>query len=163
FCLSDDWYRLTRPTLGELASADWLAAGDLRQADILTTDFAPIVADARRCLVFWDAHGFAVAERVLGHLLPLLQGRPHMVAMHDMSDLRYCSPSRAYGPYGLWQGEDGGEPSFQLGHIHSRVGQAISIVDFTTRNQLPLHSAEESLHAELASDPAKHATLQQQL
>jgi hypothetical protein len=161
--LDDDWVVRTGPRLRGIALPDWLAAGEFLKTDILTFDFAPVLAGAQRCLVFWDAHGFDVAECVLGRLLPLLEGLPHIVAMHDLCDLRYCSPSPAYGECGLWKGENATEPCFWLGHIASHVAQAVSVVDFTTRNALPLHSAEESLHAELGADPAKMAELRRLL
>jgi len=161
--LDDDWTVRTMPRLRGLATPDWLAAGEFLQTNILTYDFAPVLATSQRCLVFWDAHGFDVAECVLGRLLPLLADKTHIVAMHDLCDLRYCSPPREYGTCGLWKGENATEPAFWLGHIFSRVGQAISIVDFTTRNRLPLHSADESLHAELAADPVKRVELTEML
>lgn len=161
--LDNDWVVRTRPRLRGIVSDDWLAAGELLRTDIRTFDFAPVLADSKRCLVFWDAHGFDVAERVLGRLLPLLESRAHIVAMHDLCDLRYCSPSCEYGDCGLWKGEIATEPCFWLGHVFSRVPQAISIVDFTTRNALPLHSADESLHTELGDIPAKMTELRRLL
>jgi len=162
-CLSDDWFTLTRPRVAALRPPGWFERGTFLTTDIGACDAAQLVAGAQRCFVFWDAHGFELAEWVLSELLPQLAGKPHVVAMHDLCDLRYCTPPRAYADCGLWTGENATDTGFWLGNVFSRVAQAISIVDFTTRNRLPLRSADESLHAELAGDPAKYTELQQLL
>jgi hypothetical protein len=144
---------------------------------------------AQRPLVLWDAHGFEIAEWVLGKLLPALVSKPHLVLMHDMSDTRFEVPSAEYGETeiwkgtnagdlsvgpasekisrngetGVWQRTNAGDPALWLGHLFSKVSQAISIVDFASRNRLPLHSGAESLHAEIASDPARMASLRELL
>jgi hypothetical protein len=162
-CLTNHWHAVTLPKLEPLCAPAWFAPGRLIQGDILDYHFAPLLDRAERVLVFWDAHGFEVAECVLGGLLPLLANRPHAVIMHDMSDLRYCSPPREYGDSGLWQGDNGVHEKFWIGHICSSVGQAISIIDFATRNRLPLHSADESLFAEFANDAPRREELQRLL
>ena len=162
-CLSDSWSVHTLPRLRQVVPADWFAPGEILRANILSYDFSQRVREAERVLVFWDAHGFAVAECVLGRLLPLLANKEHRVLMHDMSDIRYEIPNREYSEVGIWKGSDAADPAFWLGHIFSRVSQAISMVDFATRNELPLHSAVESLHAEFAEDPARLDALRELL
>lgn len=151
-CLTRIWSRQVEPRLRQVRPAHWLARGQFLRHDILKFDFTPHLERARRCLVFWDAHGFEVAECVLGHILPLLERKPHLVLMHDLSDLRYCLAPRDYGDCGLWKGENAGQAGFRLGHVYSRVGQALAILDFAARNELPLHSADESLQTELKPD-----------
>src|SRR5262249_36519136 len=131
--------------------------------DILKYDATAAVAPAERCLVFWDANGFEIAEWVLGHLLPLLQNKGNVVLMHDLSDRRYCSPSREYGTRSNWTSPSTQAHSHWLGHIATRVGQAISAIDFTNRNDLPFHSTDESLFTELWNDPAMKAEMQRLL
>ena len=162
-CLSDDWQRATFPKLQTLIPAKWFAAADIRQSNILTCDIARGLKQAQRILVFWDAHGFHVAEWVLGELLPKIVAKPHVVIMHDLSDTRYVETSRSYGEAGLWKGMNDSEAGMFIGHIYSRVGQAISISDFATRNNLPLHSADESFHQELAGDAEKCEVLRRDL
>lgn len=152
FCLGDDWFRFARPRLAALSDEAWFEAGRFHWSNICTQDFTTTVADSQRTLVFWDAHGFDVAAAVLGHLLPLLESRSHVVIMHDLTDTRYCFQPNDYETYGLWSGANAADSGFWLGHIFSRVAQAISIVDFTTRNQLPFHSADESMHTEIGAD-----------
>jgi hypothetical protein len=155
-----DTARRLRPRCGP----EWFAAGDIRVQNILDVDFARETAGARRVLVLWDAHGFEVAGHVLGSLLPAIADRPHVVLMHDLSDTRYDGHfPPEYGEASLWHGESATWDFFRLGHVSSSVAQAISIVDFTTRNRLPLHSAGESLHHDLGSDPAKVAELRRLL
>lgn len=158
-CLSSSWFDTTVPRLRKVVPQKWFAPGHIKQGNILEYDFTAEVERAQRCLVFWDAHGFEIAECVLGNLLPSLADKPHLVLMHDMSDIRYEIPSREYGELGIWKGENAAEPALWLGHIFSRVAQSVAIVDFCTRNHLPLHSAVESLHMELAQDPEKLAAL----
>lgn len=125
-------------------------------ADILSFDYATAFASAKRVLVFWDAHGYDVAECVLGGILPLLQAKEHLVVMHDLSDARYMAPQAAtgYGP-AMYKGGNAGEPKLRLGHVISGVEQAIAITDFAARNGLELHSADHDLHTNLAHRSAE--------
>ncbi len=143
-CNSHAWRKKTRHKLARECDAEFFAAGDIREVDILRT--ALDLEGSERCLVFWDAHGFAVAEWVLGHLLPRLSLGSQRIVMHDLADRRYCGLDRSYQATPLWKGGNADLPGMHLGHVFSRVGQAISALDFTTRNELPLHSADESLH-----------------
>ena len=77
-----------------------------------------------------------------------------------MSDTRFEIPTPEYGESGIWKGTNASEPAFWIGNVFSRVAQAISIVDFASRNRTPLHSGAESLQAEIASDSGRMATLQ---
>jgi hypothetical protein len=158
-CLSDDWERLTLPRLRQVVPASWLDPLQAIRGDILAFDFAKAVAGAKKILVFWDAHGWAVAECVLGRLLPAIADRPHVVLMHDMSDHRYCTGSNAYGPAGIWKGGSGCDHRYRLGHIDSHVAQAVCILDFVSRNRIPLESGDHSYHTQLVADPARLAEM----
>ncbi len=161
--LINNWTTITMPRLQKICPPEWFAPAEIIQGDILRYDVTRAVEKAKRCLVFWDAHGFEIAEWVLGHLLPRLQSRSHVVLMHDLSDRRYCSPSREYGTRCFWKSEHPTEHSYWFGHICSRVGQAVSIIDFASRNDLPLHSTDESLFTELWNDPGKKTELERML
>jgi len=151
-CISRDWDVQTLPNLRKDVSADWFQTLTTLKANILTFDFQAILRDKKRVVVFWDAHGFEVAEVVLGYILPLLQDKMHLVIMHDLSDTRYIGDSvRCYGDFGLWKGKnDWSGPKVQIGHIQSSVEQSIAAIDFCSRNKLDLHSADESYHTELS-------------
>lgn len=148
-CQSDTWFTHTMPKLKPLVSPDWFAGGDFLRDDIIKFDYGRVLDGAQRCLVFWDAHGFDVAEAVLGGLLPHLAGRSHRVMMHDMCDTRYEMHDRSYGEHGLWKNNNEQPPGVFLGHVYSKVAQSIAAVDFAGRIRMPLHSAAESFIKEL--------------
>jgi hypothetical protein len=151
-CLDNTWQHKTVPKLRQVCSPAWFSRGDIRLANILDFDFAPTIAKANRCLVFWDAHGFEVAECVLGGLLPQLVGKEHVVIMHDITDARHEHPAVEYGGAGLWKGDSATGLYFRICDVVSGVAQAISILDFASRNQLPLHSASDSIHMKIVKD-----------
>ena len=156
-CRSGMWFNKTAPALEAHRSQEWFARGTILQSDFAAIDLKPYLAGARRVLIFWDAHGFDVAEYVLAYLLPQLADRPHVVLAHDMTDLRYHQAPRDYGPAAQWRACNGGDGSDEsylwLGHICSRVAQVISITDFTARNGIAFHSADHDLHTQLGSSP----------
>jgi hypothetical protein len=120
------------------------------ETDILTFNFREALAGASRVLLFWDAHGFDVARIVLGGILPELANREHLVAMHDIYDLRYqAKENLSYGNDELWTGGNSTNSYLMIGNIASNVEQAVSVLDFSTRNGCPLHTADHSLHTEL--------------
>lgn len=134
---TDSVWRSKLPRLRRIVPEAWFAPLRAPLADILAYDYAAAFAGARRILVFWDAHGYAVAGCVLGGILPLLRDLPHLVIMHDLSDARYSPPGLPAG-------------KFRVGHVISGVEQAVSITDFAGRNGLELHSADHDLHTRLA-------------
>lgn len=159
-CRSEDWEARTRPRLRGAVPESWFEPLAAVRADILTFDYHAALAGARRVLLFWDAHGFAIAECVLGAVLPELAGRTHLVIMHDLSDLRYVSSEHLqYGEYGLWKNDDWSGPRLKIGNIDSAVAQSIAILDFTTRNRLTLDSADHSNHSQFEGHPEKLAEL----
>lgn len=147
-CNSSNWDTDTRPRIARFVSPAWFQPLKAVRCDILKFDFRKALSGARRVLLFWDAHGFEVAECVLGVILPQLADREHIVIMHDLSDIRYAGSS-PYGTLGLWKGESAGETRFRIGNIDSAVAQAISVLDFTSRNGLTLDSADHSIHREI--------------
>lgn len=163
-CLSDDWEVRTLPRLKTVVPDSWLLPLEALRTDILTFDFPAALAGAKRVFLFWDAHGFEIAESVLSRILPEMAGRTHLVAMHDLSDLRYLPPTALdYGDNGLWCGNNWSGPRVKIGNVDSAVEQAIAILDFTTRNRLTLESADHSNHTELGADAAKLAEMEQLL
>ena len=135
----------------------WFDDAEMVLGDMLAYDLTDALSAASRCFVFWDAHGFEIAEYVLGHLLPRLVDKPHVVVMHDMGD-RYNlgETHRDYGGRRLWNGVNGGASYLWLGDSVSNVAQAISVVDFATRNRLPLRSPDESFRVELTAADDEH-------
>jgi len=159
--LGDSWEKITVPKIRKIVPPDWFQPLQALQANILTFDFETAFKNAGRVLLFWDAHGFDIAECVLGRILPAIEHLPHLVIMHDMTDARYCEPKYTvpYGENGLWKGVNAESARMRLGHISSAVAQAIAIVDFTSRNELNLYSADHDLHTEFGSGSSKKAEL----
>jgi len=150
-CKSREWHTLTRPALAPVVGDSWFAPLEALTTDILTFDYRSYLSGAQRVIVFWDAHGFEIAECVLGAILPLLADRAHLVFMHDLSDIRYCPPSLAdYGERGMWKGESAGDARLRIGIVDSAVAQAISVIDFSGRNNITLDSADHSFDVDLA-------------
>ncbi len=154
-CLTADWERETLPRVRQVVPEAWFSPLHAVQGDILEFDFTSILAGARRVLIFWDAHGFDVAECILGTILPQIADLPHAVLMHDLLDTRYWPRPDAYGEARLWKGESSTDFTFKLGHIETHVAQFAPVLDFTTRNHVSLESADHSYHTELSSDPSK--------
>lgn len=169
-CLTDLWQQAVVPLLEPAVGPDWLAPLDARIGDMLNEDFPAIIGDARRVLVLWDAHGFEIAELVLGHILPLLADREHVIIMHDISDLRYARKSLEYNGAELWKGQnwvygDKGrhESRLYLGWIDTIVDQAIAVVDFMTRNHGELLAADDSFHREIGQNEERLQEMEQTL
>jgi hypothetical protein len=150
-CLSNDWDKHTAPNLRKVVPTDWFGPLTTLNENIITFDFEKVLKGKERVVIFWDAHGFDLAEIILGKILPIIQDRANLVIMHDLSDARYIGDAaRFYGENGIWKGKnDWSGPRLQLGHISSCVEQSIAAIDFCSRNKLPLHSADESYHTEI--------------
>ena len=130
--------------------------------DLTTVDFRVMVGSASSILVFWDAHGFDVAAHILGHIMPLIADRRHVVICHDMSHIRFA-PELDYGGKPFWRGLDAfgeypGKTAYTiLGWTVSVVDQVIPILDFCARNEMEFRSFDTDIHVH--KDPAAVATL----
>ena len=107
-----------------------------------------LLADHERVLLLWDAHGFEIAELVLGEILPRLADREHLLLMHDISDNRYPGVPRSYGGQPLWKGSawqkrtGAWESRVNIGWMNSMQDQVIALADFAARNDLEIGSAD---------------------
>lgn len=159
--LGDSWEKVTMPRIAGIVPPPWFKPLEALQADILTYDYEPVFKSASRVLIFWDAHGVDIAECVLGRILPAIHNRPHLVVMHDMCDARYlpATITAAYDDYRLWKGTNAELTFVRIGNLVSNVAQAVSAVDFASRNGITLHSADHDLHAGLGQRPVQMAEL----
>ena len=152
-CNSEEWSTVTVPRLRQVVSKEWFKSVQAIRGDILQFDYGKALSGVRSAMLFWDAHGFEVAECVLGGILPLFAPVDHVVLMHDLSDNRYLSREQMeYGPNGIWKGNNWSGPRLQLGVIDTAVEQAVASLDFATRNHLTLDSADHSYHTDLSPD-----------
>ncbi len=155
-CNSEDWEKLTYRRVRKVVPSEWFNSLRIISGDILQMNYDEILEGKNRILLLWDAHGFDVAECVLGTVLPLLVDKQNFVIMHDISDNRYLSREQAsYNGKRLWRGNNWDGPRLFLGTMDTCVEQAIAIMDFTSRNRLPLHSADHDFHTELGEDERK--------
>lgn len=163
-CLANAWRRKAVPNVRRLVTESWFEPLKAFQADILRFPFEARLRGFDRILVFWDAHGFEVAECVLGEIMPLIAERPHFVVMHDLSDARYCGSKPSYRQTGLWKGgNDADAARVRLGHIDTGVEQAIAALDFTSRNNVGLYSVDHDLHEVIGNDEQKVAEMRRLL
>lgn len=167
-CRSDDWTATVAPRIAGIVDQQWFATIDARRTDILSTDFEAILADHRRVLLLWDAHGFQIAELVLGEIVPRLASRDHLILMHDISDNRYAGVPRSYVGQPLWKGSEwqersGAESRVNIGWMNSMQDQVIALADFSARNDLEIGSADHEYRTFFDSHPECAAEMRQQV
>lgn len=136
--------KLKEPFRAEIAERV-IAHGDITQCN-----FEDILSRASSVVLFWDAHGFDVAQHVLSVVLPMLADRRHVVLCHDMSDNRYAT-SKSYDGKPIW-GVTAVQTAFvNTSWVCTHAAQAIAILDFCWRNDLELHSVDRELQE--STDP----------
>jgi FkbM family methyltransferase len=165
-CNSVDWNEETTQKIAASKGEDsehWFKPLIAENCDIPAYDVRPLLEGKQRVLVFWDAHGYDIAEWVLGHVLPAIKDRDHVILMHDMTDTTFNNGSASYDGQRLWRGNNWSGPRVRLGRLDSAVEQAVAITDFVSRNQMDLHSADASLHLEIGAQPLKLAKFQRVL
>jgi predicted O-methyltransferase YrrM len=127
-----------------------------RHGDLTQFDFAPLLQDAKSVLVFWDAHGYSVADHVLGHIMPLIAEKRHVVICHDMSHRKFAP--RGYEGKRLWRGMDSfghwpGDTAFvTIGWTVSAVDQVVPIIDFCGRNEIEFCSFDDDVHVTASTE-----------
>ncbi|MCG8588797.1 MAG: class I SAM-dependent methyltransferase [Proteobacteria bacterium] len=161
FCLYENWQQTTEPRLRKFLPEEWFERIQLFTEDLTQFDFGPLADSAETVVVFWDAHGFDIAEHVLGHLLPLIASKRHVVLCHDIADRHFVSPeSRLYGDKRLWRGMEAcyeNPDDFNdlwTDWAVTKVDQALPIFDFCRRNGIELHSVDREFRRDLASAEA---------
>jgi hypothetical protein len=168
-CNSKDWTDESLSKITPLVPARWLDALDARVTDIRDVDYEALFTGSQRVLLLWDAHGFEIAEVVLGRILPLLATRSHLVLMHDISDNRYAAVPRSYADQPLWKGSTwnagtGRSSAFvNIGWMTSLQDQVIAIADFAVRNDLEIGSADHEYAQFFGAHPESAAEMQRSL
>ena len=164
-CHSNDWASETLPRLTGVVPGGWLDRLDARMADILEVDYEDVLRGHERILLLWDAHGFEIAEIVLGRILPLISERPHLVLIHDISDNRYGAVPRSYEGQPLWKGSRAlaatgrGTSRVNIGWMNSRQDQVIALADFSARNDIEIGSADHEYRQFFDAHPQYAAEL----
>jgi hypothetical protein len=159
-CNSKDWVEESLPRVRAVVPPGWFDRLDARIADILDVDYEQLFSGAGRVLLLWDAHGFEIAETVLGTILPLIADRPHLVLMHDISDNRYAAVARSYEGQPIWKGStwDKGvgksRARVNIGWMNSLQDQVVAIADFAARNGIEVGSADHEYARFFTANPA---------
>lgn len=130
------WETMTIPSLQKFISPQWLDKLHIIQQDIMKTDFSEITQKAQRVLLFWDAHGKELGQYVLGHLLPLLQKKEHLIIVHDITD-----PSPSYVP----PPETDTRKIFWIQNLASSFEEIIPILDFLSSNSIQYDTLRKSI------------------
>jgi hypothetical protein len=167
-CGTGEWASIVTPRLARVVEPDWFANVDARRADILSVDYGDLLRGYERVLVLWDAHGFEIADVVLGDILPRLAGRPHLILMHDISDNRYPWVSRSYGDQPIWKGskwqqQTGASSRVNVGWMNSQQDQIIALGDFASRNELEIGSGDQEYAQFFEARPDRAAEMTQLL
>jgi hypothetical protein len=151
FDTQDRWNAETAPILDPAITKRVVPhVGDLTQFD-----FFPVLEPARSVVVFWDAHGYAVADTVLARIMPLLAERPHVVVCHDILDNRFLPERRPYGGLPFWRGMDyfynkRTTTEINIGWLSAIVDQILPLTDFCYRNHIEIRSFDYAIQHELA-------------
>ena len=132
----------------------WFDNLTILDQDIRTVDFVPYARDAKRVLVWWDAHGDDLAWFVLGALLPAIQGKVNVVAVHDIADSRHEGHDGAYV-------RTDGMPNFWQGYLVCPFEEIVPLFDFVSRNGIPFQTASASLDELCDRDPVAWSTLEE--
>ena len=161
YCLTNVWQETTVPKLASLTDEAWFAPLDAQQINVFDVDMRAVLGDSKRVLFLWDAHGWKVAEYMLGVVLSLLRERDHLMMIHDIFDARYAHPlATHYNGAGIWAGKappNDQEPKQRIfaGSIFTVYEEALAVLDFSTRNDLKMHGVEHELRTFIEADPAR--------
>jgi len=120
------WQRQTAPKLAPFVGPRWFAPLTVLQDDITTLDFRPLLHGANRVLVFWDAHGAAVAEAILSRLFPALPS-DNLVVVDDVWSVREL--------YGL-------EAEYRAGPLWSLFDEVLPLWAYLRDRRIDFESSE---------------------
>jgi hypothetical protein len=124
--------------------------------DLTEFNFEPILESTRSVLVFWDAHGFAVADTLLTRIVPILAERRHVIVCHDIGDNRFHPELRSYRGLPFWREMDyfykkRETAEINIGWLCTVVDQILPLTDFCFRNEIEIQSFDYSIRNELAA------------
>lgn len=156
-CLSTDWQDKSAKKISQIVPKHWFNKLDTRIANILDINFKSLIGEAylrkknkKKILLLWDAHGWDVAEYVLGEALPVLRPLEHLILVHDISYFDPNSNNALYRAGTMWRGYAGDEakdpPYLVLNSMESSFEELVALNDFASRNSLKLHSVQEEIN-----------------
>ncbi len=157
-CISDAWRTISYPKLSLRFGAEYFQSVECVERDIRAFDFAPVLKNAKRVLVFWDVHDLDVSRFLVSKLFPDLQNKEHLVLVHDTADANYVpEAARRYEETAFWlETCKGPPPLYRIGDLYSYYVEGVVLVDFAARNGIDLINAEKSFHTELTAAQRSH-------
>ena len=148
-CLSNDWQKTTSVEIAKIIPKNWFNKLDAKITNIFDIDIRKLVKKSKRILFLWDAHGWDVAEYILGRVLPAIRKKEHLVLVHDISYFDQKNHAD-YGSHGVWKGYPGDEvkdlPYVVVDSMTSPFEEVIVIYDFAARNKLKIYSLQEQIN-----------------
>jgi len=148
--------------------------------DVLELDVEAALRGKRRVFFLLDAHGWDVAEYVVGVVVPELFKREHVLFMHDVvlpthyaavyakyfphDPTRPTDGMEGYGGRGIWRGsEETWDRFLFLNGLAGRYPEFVALVDFVNRNGLTLHALEASVRQAIEDYPERREEMQRLL
>src|SRR3989344_5055918 len=159
-CLSNDWQEKVSQRIAKIVPSDWFTKLDARTINIFDVEIKQLLKKNDKVLFVWDAHGWDVAECVLGSILPTFVGREHLVMVHDLMDIRHHTHLRDYKHRGIWRGynEDNPDgPYLVIDTMASAFEEVIPLHDFLRKNDLSIHSVEHEVRETVFSKKEREA------
>ena len=151
-CLSNDWQKIVAKRVSQVVEPSWFAKLDARIANICDISLGRFIHERDSVLFLWDAHGFEVAECVLGKVLPQLQQNRHLVLIHDILDVRHHPHLKDYKRFGIWKGYPGDQSDgawIIVDSMASMFEEVIALNDFAQRNNFKIHSVEHEVRQKI--------------
>lgn len=147
FDLAPNWAEHAAPHLSPEVNARVVP----QVGDLTKFDFAALLGGAQAVVLFWDAHGHDIADKVLAQIMPMIASKRHVVLCHDIVDARlWPMEAKRYGTKPLWRGMSHFYNVHQtdylvLGWAASIADQIIPIMDFCARNGTELQSCDQEV------------------
>ncbi len=142
----DAWSEMTVPRLRGVVEPAWLDPLTVRVGDICSFAAEDLVGEARRILLFWDAHDRKAADHILSRLLPRIARGENLVLVHDVGDRRFVPAERS-----RWHDHDRNR-IWWMGRWVSAFEELPPLYDFWCRNGIEPTSYGEQLHRKPAAE-----------
>lgn len=145
---------------------------NLHHMDLRLFDYETIINSDKRCVVFFDAHGYDATDATFSLIFPLLKDRQHLIVVDDIWDGRYDYQTdvggrpnsakwsnRGYHGKSLWNGPKLPITStIRLGHLESLYEEVVLLYDFACRNNLPVHTFRHAFEMWRTEEPEEYET-----
>ncbi len=164
-CLTDIWQKRIRGEVEQIVEPTWFNKLETFTMDFLHAPLHQIIKPSDSVLFFWDAHGWDIAEFILGGVLPILATHRHLVLVHDIMDIRYHPHLKKYTRNGIWKNYLGDEVKKQnnvvIRNMASSFEEMVALNDFAERNELTIHSVEHQVQEVIFRSAYKRVQMRQ--